>query len=193
MSSLIKTKTTDRFFFVWSPYDSDFVERARGFSARWDSDQRAWRFNVEFIDAARELMRDIYYCDDLTEPEYVTVRATIKNGGIQQTCGAVEMFGKSLSIASGRDSGARVGQDVALISGAIDSGGSRANWTSNVAPRSVFLLTNVVKARFDAERETEEEYASFEVVSASVDKEALQEERARLVARIAEIDALLNE
>lgn len=53
---------------------------------------------------------------------------------------AVVFMGVKVAVAFGRDSGAKVGRDARMISGNIDSGGSRANWYCIVEEGSIFEL-----------------------------------------------------
>lgn len=53
---------------------------------------------------------------------------------------AVVFMNKKIAVAFNRDSGAKVGYDARMISGDIDSGGSRANWYCVVKEGSVFEL-----------------------------------------------------
>lgn len=53
---------------------------------------------------------------------------------------AVVFMNKKIAVAFNRDSGAKVGYDARMISGEIDSGGSRANWYCLVKAGSVFEL-----------------------------------------------------
>ena len=53
---------------------------------------------------------------------------------------AVIFMGEKVAVAFDRDSGAKVAYGVRMISGEIDSGGSRKNWYCWVAEGSVFEL-----------------------------------------------------
>lgn len=53
---------------------------------------------------------------------------------------AVVFMGVKVAVAFDRDSGAKVGYNARMISGEIDSGGSRKNWYCWVAEGSVFEL-----------------------------------------------------
>jgi len=53
---------------------------------------------------------------------------------------AVIFMGTKIAVAFDRDSGAKVGYDARMISGEIDSGGSRVNWYCIVEEGSVFEL-----------------------------------------------------
>ena len=51
---------------------------------------------------------------------------------------AVVFMGVKVAVAFGRDSGAKVGYNARMLSGTIDSGGSRANWYCIAEEGSVF-------------------------------------------------------
>lgn len=53
---------------------------------------------------------------------------------------AVVFMGEKVAVAFGRDSGAKVGWGARLISGDIDSGGSRGNWFCRVFEGTIFEL-----------------------------------------------------
>lgn len=70
--------------------------------------------------------------------ENIKLRITAKEDNHRKF--AVVFMNKKLAVAFGRDSGAKVGYDARLISGDIDSGGSRANWYCLVKAGSIFEL-----------------------------------------------------
>jgi hypothetical protein len=70
--------------------------------------------------------------------ENVKVRITAKEDNERRF--AVVFMGEKVAVAFDRDSGARVGYGVRMISGEIDSGGSRKNWYCVVKAGSVFEL-----------------------------------------------------
>ncbi len=70
--------------------------------------------------------------------ETIKIRATAKHT-IQRRY-AVQLFGVKLAVAFDRDSGAKVGYNAIMLSGSIDSGGSRKNWYCVVREGSVFEL-----------------------------------------------------
>lgn len=53
---------------------------------------------------------------------------------------AVMFMGKKVAVAFDRDSGSKVGYGARMISGEINSGGSRKNWYCEVSKGSVFEL-----------------------------------------------------
>lgn len=79
--------------------------------------------------------------------EIKTVSAfVIFNVEIMKTLNFVNIGGKIFYQAYERDSGARTGEDVALLEGNIDSGGSRNYWKSIVEEGSKFKVLNLIPA-----------------------------------------------
>ena len=74
----------------------------------------------------------------LNTPENVIVRITAREDNHRKF--AVIFMNVKLAVAFDRDSGAKVGYDARLISGDIDSGGSRANWYCSVSEGAIFEL-----------------------------------------------------
>lgn len=66
------------------------------------------------------------------------LRITALSDNCRKYC--VVFMGVKVAVAFNRDSGAKVGYDVRMISGDISSGGSRANWHCRVDQNSVFEL-----------------------------------------------------
>ena len=114
---------------IFTPYNPDFVKKIKCAETE--------------IDTIREYMMDVYGETDLPDDgEKVTVRATFPNGAWELT-GPIVVFGREIARAWGRDSGAQVGSDVTLISGKVDSGGSRANWRTEIEEGSVFKIRKI--------------------------------------------------
>ena len=77
--------------------------------------------------------------ETLYNGEMVAVEITAKSN-LSCSRGPVTFLGYPIARAFDRDSGAKLGTGVSMIEGDITSGGSRANWTSNVDKGSVFRL-----------------------------------------------------
>lgn len=186
----IKINTIEDRAYLETPYNANFVAAIKRIGgASWDRDRRAWCIPADAIDQAREIMRRVYGEDDRpsTEPS-VSVRLTFGRE-VSELRAPVTILGKSIASAWGRDSGARVGDDVAFVEGRPESGGSFKNWRSVVPAGSVVVLHNVPQAALQMELP---EGVTAEVMQpATIDRDALQAERERLLARLAEIDQLL--
>jgi hypothetical protein len=136
----VKIDTVDGKLAVTTPYDGDFVRRARKLGGKWDG--KAWLFMLPIRAQVEEALSDCYgYSVDRTE-DRLTLRVTV-HVDLHGSDGPVKFGPYTLARAWGRDSGARPGEDVALIEGRIRSGGSRKNWGAHVDAGSVFIIGNV--------------------------------------------------
>jgi len=177
---------------IFTPYNAEFVSKVKNIGGRkWDSDNRCWMVPETEIEAVRQYMMDVYGETDLpSEDEKITVKV-IFNDEAHGDRESVVLFGKTIARAWGRDSGAKIGEDVTLISGSINSGGSVKNWRTVVKAGSVFTIRNLSKAALNLK--TDYDVTAEEVKTGGVDRQALVEEKEKLLARLAEIEKLLAE
>lgn len=178
---------------VYTPYNASFVSAIRKIGgAKWDAEGKAWMVPTASLPQVREIMRNIWGEDDRMDTvKRVSVRLTFADE-CTEWHGPVEIFGKVLSSATGRDSGARVGEDVFYTAGGPASGGSVKNWRSVVEEGSVVVLSSVPETILDeaalpcgVTMEVIED-DNFETRSALID------EKEKLLARLAEIEKLLD-
>ena len=188
---MMEIKTINGKANVYTPYNPDFVKRIKGIGgAIWNGSKKCWIIPETAIKAVREIMDDVYGYSDVKENETLTLKLTF-NKCVSSECSDVVFFGKVLSHAYGRDSGARIGDDVAYISGGAASGGSAKNWKSIVEEGSIAILSNVNKIVY--EKSKIEHGITVEVIENTNNKQSLLEEKERLLKRIAEIEELLQE
>lgn len=175
---------------VYTPYNPDFVKAIKKIGgAKWDREKRCWAVPESAVDAAREIMKNVYGYNDNTPNETVKVRVKVINE-LNEWGSDVVLFGKVLSHATGRDSGARIGDDVVYIKGGATSGGSAKNWDSEVKAGSEIILSNVNKNLYDNAEPNED--IVVELITETVDKAKLIEEKERLLKRIEEINKMLQ-
>ena len=111
--SEIEVKIRDDKAMLYTPYNPEFVKRIKKFSdARWNSCEKCWTIDESNLDAARVIMKEIYGYADNEINEKVTLKIHVKES-VSKKHGDVILFGKILSHATGRDSGAHPGSDVA--------------------------------------------------------------------------------
>ena len=178
---------------IAAPYDREFTSAMHNLNGKWDSIKKTWTVDIDVLDEVREILSDIYGANDLTN-DLVDVWVTIpENELIEELQAPVKLFGKVVATAWGRDSGAKWGPDIVNKNASCSSGGSMRNWKTFVRTGS-FKIKSVSKARIEADRELYEKKGfSFEFVGKKLDTAALEEEKKRLLDRIAEIDRLLGE
>lgn len=172
-----------------TPYNAEFVVAIKGIGgARWNAECRAWEIPEEALPQARDLMTRIYGESDIPSGgKRMSLKLTFLKD-FSASHGPVTIFGKTVASAHGRDTGARVGDDVAFLEGAPESGGSVKNWRSVVPEGSVVVLHDVPENLLGVELA---DGLEVEVLETTINRQALEEEKARLEARLQEINALL--
>lgn len=176
---------------VYTPYNSDFVKAIRQVGgAKWNPADKCWETPESAVDAIRRIMTKVYGHSDISEDETMTLKVTFTEAR-STTCDAEQLFGKVLARAFGKTSGAKIGDDVAYISGGATSGGSVKNWQSIVEEGSVAILSNVSKALYEKDKDAEG--IVIEIMDGKPDRAQLLAEKERLLKRLAEIEKMLND
>lgn len=192
----ITVKIEDRKARLYTPFSSEFVSSIKKIGgAKWNSNARCWEVPAEALDSARKIMKAVYGYTDLPDNgKLLKLRLTFKIE-VSEVRASVVYFGKTIATAWGRDSGARCGEDVVFEEKNPTSGGSMRNWRSIVAARSVVILRNVPECLYRSEIEKiDADDVTVELLgeeAPTISKEALLEEKERLAARLAEIEAQL--
>lgn len=183
MCEKIRIENTGAWANIYTPYNKEFIREVKKIGgAKWNGKARCWSIPAYSVDKCREILLDVYGYDD-SPVETTTVRVRILED-MTEIKDSVKIFGKTVARAYGRDSGSKVGEDVVLVSGKIDSGGSIENWVSVIEKGSIVELHNVpVPAIKPSDK--------YEIIKED-NKGELLKERDRLVARIAEIDMILK-
>lgn len=176
--------------YVETPYNKEFVAKIKQIGgARWNGASRSWVVPEAEVDTVRTYMREVYGETDLPdEDERITVEVTFNESAYDRE---ITIFGRQICRAFGRDSGARLGDDVTLIEGDIGSGGSRANWNAYIHEGARFRIRNLPCTALSIE--SPYKVTVVEIQKDGIDREALIAERDKLMARLAEINALLGE
>lgn len=174
---------------IYTPYNADFVSRVKLLSGRWNASQRCWTVPTDAVEDVREAMRAIFGRDDSPVSDAVDVILTFEDEVSEYTA-PVTLLGRTIARAFGRDSGAKPGENVIFKSGAPTSGGSMKNWLTVIPAGCVVKCLRVPRAALESAELPDG--VTAEVVGEHVDREALETEKARLLARLAEIETLLN-
>ena len=190
----IKVTIKDGRASVFTPFNHDFVNAIRNVGGRmWDADDKCWTVPEEALPEVRKIMMSVYGETDIPNTcGSVTVKVTIMEEWYAR-CNDVIIFKKVIASARGRDSGARPGDDGTFLEGEPTSGGSMKNWKSVVPAGCVVLLRHVPMAVWEEDKDSE--YYTAEIVDEGMDvkRKELEEEKARRLARLAEIDRELAE
>ena len=188
---------------VEAPYHPDFIAQARALGGRWDRDwdrdSQRWNFDAREEEPVRGLCRAVYGTDG-TQTDLVEVRARFP-GGLTAERAPIYLLGREAVSATGRDSGARLGEGVVLEEGSAGSGGSVKYWQTRLSKGAVLRLHDVPRSLVDAHDDKKIVLETVDdrkpgVISGHMSevasRAALVAERARLTARIEAIDAELG-
>lgn len=191
MATIKTEKCTDGTVNIYTPYNRDFVARIKGIGrARWDAAQKCWNIPEAGLETARNIMQDVYGETDLPDAgQMVTIRVKFGDRYTSECRCGVSAFGRTLARAWGRDSGAKVGDDVIMETGSVTSGGSAKNWYTAIAAGTTFRL-QVPEGIYQRDKglwDTE----IIEATEADT-RTALLAEREKLMARLAEINEILG-
>lgn len=113
-------------------YNKKLLEECRKLNGKWDKSSEAWVFSGLVEDQVEAL-------DEKYNSELVAVELTFNDYTSAHT-DSVDFCGIPLAKAWGRDSGAKLGEWVSLISGKIYSGGSMKNWRTCIEEGTIMRL-----------------------------------------------------
>jgi hypothetical protein len=120
----IKLEEKNGKVYTTSHYNSCFIEKARGLRGQWNVGQ--WVFDGNVRDHVVAAMEGCYSVTGIVPYEVCTL--VVKDYYEEEWTGGVELFGRPVAKAFGRDSGAKAQDGIFLISGRFKSGGSVKNW-----------------------------------------------------------------
>lgn len=188
---MIVINRTEKSIAVKSPFNSTLPQRARALGGSWDASKKVWVYDAADEELVRSLYMDVY--GEWEGSQHIRVRITTTEELIGR-CDSVYICGVQVARAYGRDSGAKV-MDAKYISGDLPrSGGSAKYWCTIVPAGATFDIQIPQDRLADIEREGEDRGFTVQVVDEGQDRKIqnLRDERERLLARIAEIDAILG-
>lgn len=171
---------------VSSPYSGAWTTKAKKLGGKWSRDRSAWVFNSAFQPEVEAGLQEVYGTTGDNSPT-CTVKVTAKKD-IAVVRGPIELRGRIIVQAWGRDSGVKPGADVSYVSGKATSGGSANYWETKVLEGATFKVAGFPLAAVADVKDGE----LWDIeIEPDVNIQALQQERARLAARIQEIDDIL--
>lgn len=177
---------------VDSPYHPDFPSAAKKLGGKWNSASKAWSFDARDEARVRELCIATYGTDGSPATgALVTVRIKSLNGE-QWDKGGIYFCGRCLCYATGRDSGARLGEGVVSLAGKYGSGGSVKNWVTRIESGAVFEVRDLPRAALEQVTDNWEVVEVPEQPSEPSQYEALVKEKSALLQRLAQIDVELE-
>ena len=179
---------------VATPYSPDFISAAkRELGATWDG--TCWCFDARDAAEVAALLQRIF---GWTAGMALVSALVYFDEDCTYSRRPCVLLGRVMVEAWGRDSGGTVGDGVRLRSGNIDSGGSTKNWTTVVSKGTELVVHDVpigmvldyVEGRREC-RNVRVEMLRTSDIPWATEAQTLAAERARLLSRVSEIDAVL--
>lgn len=190
----MKIETREDKALVTTPYSAEFVKKIKSIGgARWNAKAKAWEIPAGSVDTARAFMMEVYGESDIST---ATAKVDVRIEAMERLIGyreAYSIMGRTIAQAWGRDSGARIGDGVDFLNDSPESGGSAKNWTTEIPKGSIFVVHGVPEAIAQTFISGEHPDMKAEIATdLKTNKKALEEERERILKRLAEIEALLK-
>lgn len=173
-----------------SPYNAEVSPAAKAIGGRWDGGSRHWHFDGRDEERVRELAREIFGTDGSPEQEgdVVTFRWSIGSYGTSKGDNELELAGRRVAYRRSSGEPVRLGEGVVIIEGGFTPGAG-----SNRYPALGPLPGTVLEVRDFPRAAVPTDDPKITIMDqGAVDVAALSAERDRLLARLAEIDAVLQ-
>lgn len=201
MNSEIKIVNNGKELEIYTPYSGEFVSqiKSRVGGARWNSVKKCWTTSIEALETVREILNTVYGFSDVDNLDKTsTVRIEVLRDFDSERA-PISLFNREVARAFGRDSGAKIAENVLFVKGKPISGGSKQYWSTTIPEGSVFDMLHIPdKVLENGEKQIADmKYQYFKIVSVTPETEAndrskLLEEKERLLARVAEINKELG-
>ena len=189
---MIKVTRNEKQLIVQSDFNGYLPSQAKKCGGKWSPDQRAWIYDIQAEPQVEQIYRNIYGQWDNVIEEEVSIKCECKEG-YSVLCDSIQLHGRTIARAKGRDSGAILAEGIILLSGEFYSGGSMKNWRTCCSKDTIFRVLHVPKPIAEKLVNNSEWCDKIEIEenSIKIDKESLIKEREKLLLRIKEIDNLL--
>ena len=184
------TETSRGRLAVTTPYSPEFVAAAKRLGGRWAPKNKAWTFDPRDRARVEDILTQCFGWVAAPSGELATVRVTIDDG--PGNAPEVRFAGRTICWRRGRDEAVRLADNVVIVDGRFPgSGGSMRRPLVISAPSDTEVTLEV--RDIPVEALAAETSLQWERVDAdkTAQRDALSAERERLVARLAEIDAIL--
>lgn len=195
--STVTVTTANGKVVVSSPFHREFPPRARAIGGDFARDgSKTWIFDTRDETRVRELLTEFFGTDGSPDADLVTVHVNLAHHGRHQE---IWFAGRKIAERRNRDEPVRLGEGVVIVESEFpSSGGSVAYPTLGAKGNAAAYLQTmpVVEIRDLPRAAVEAEDVKYTIVAEApaevVDAAKLRAEREQLLARLAEIDALLE-
>lgn len=146
MTTIQITNTLNDRIFCATPFHPSFAGAAKKLGGRWVPESKGWKFDRRDEAAVRALCIRLFGTDGSPESasDVLTIRASADV--CESRPDSLWLAGRQVARVLGRDSGAKLGDGVVVLSGSFGSGGSVKNPRITVKDGTVFELRDVPRA-----------------------------------------------
>lgn len=192
MKTQVSLRKENNEIVVVVPFNQEFIKSAKNLQGKWNHEKGAWIFDDSLEEYVKYLLVRIYGVTG--ETTYKTCTLIVKNYSAEIMNNAVVLFGRTIAKASGRDTGARLGDDIIWLSGNYTSGGSAKYWKT-IVENGNFEIQNFPVARTefkDVQQAIKEGWVEIKVTETKRSKEEIEKEIADLKEKLAKLEEELN-
>jgi hypothetical protein len=151
----VKVTTKNNVTIVETPYNRLFVDKCHQLNGIWEGGK--WMFK-DLSSIGKEKLKKYlvkYYGTDGTfTPDLVDIHVFDLTDS--RTLRGIEVYGRSVCFATGRDYGAHLADGIEMLSGSIDSGGSRKYWETHCTNLE-FVMKGVPRIYLKKNKELQED------------------------------------
>ena len=189
MADIQLTKTNGKIA-ITSPYSAAYVRDIKQIGGKWNPTSKTWTVDERDEDRLNTVLAQHFgWNPEQGEGELVTFRITLT--GRNAYTREYTIAGRRIAYRAYRDSAPILADGVVIVEGNFtSSGGSKAGpmLFDAKTPQGKAVTLEV---RDFPKGALEAAGIAYELVTTGIDREALEAEKTRLLARLAEIDALL--
>lgn len=181
MSARVAIEIKDDRVYLRAPYSASLPAGAKKIGGRFDGSSKSWHFDPRDEERVRALAVRIFGTDG-TASDLVTIQVRFESFAEYKS---ISIAGTAIVEKRSRDELPRVGGGAVLVSGgfSLKDRGSRAH-------PQIGQNDAVIELR-DVPRAAVPDWEEVTVLDERIDFDALNREKAKLVARLAEIEAML--
>lgn len=173
-----------------APFSREANADYKGLGGKWDKANRTWVFKASDLIPLREVLRGHFGYDD-NPVEVVTARVELE-GEYGRGGNSIEMFNRLIATRMGRDAPVKLGHGVRVVEGKFTLRAGSTQYPSIGDVDGIVLEVREVPATHP---DLDDDAVTVQEADELPDSElaSLEAERARLTARLTEIDAKLGQ
>lgn len=176
---------------VITPYNKDFIAGARRLRGRWDGGTKAWTFDPRDSERVEKLLHEVFGYVANPSGEVATVRVFLDHDNAKGK--TVSFAGREICWRRYRDAEVQLAPNVVVVEGSFWGRGGSMKYPAVLNYDDTDVVLEVRDVPIEAlEVEKDIKWEKVETAGVPSVEQVLRAEREKLVARLAEIDALLE-